>query len=223
MMCNRRAVAVIAVFCLSALVMVTSARADVVLVGDQAYFGNWSGGAVTAYGLSPSTWSPFKTFCAEVEGLLYVNGGPGYSYRLNDLGMSSDRQPTPKTLSEHTAWLYTSFLDGTLSGFLTGSLAQEKAVQYGIWNSLGYTDDELSAQGALDAQARADYLALGWNVTPQQWSGYGEIQIANLVYLPNGSPAQDVLVRNHGIIPEPVTMALLGFGLVGLVVRRRPK
>ncbi|RPI59972.1 MAG: hypothetical protein EHM48_08000, partial [Planctomycetaceae bacterium] len=63
-----------------------SARADV-MVGDRMYFGDWKGGKFTAYPTQGSTFAPFATFCAEVEGVIQVNSGAGYAYQATGIGL----------------------------------------------------------------------------------------------------------------------------------------
>jgi hypothetical protein len=130
------------------------------------------------------------------------------------------------SMTTQTAYLYTSFLNGSLPGF-TDTLAQEEALQYGIWSSMGYTDAQLAAHGGLLdgnlAQAESDFVTLGWNVTPVTWSGFGNVEIASLNSLSGNNPAQDILVIETTPVPEPAAMGLLGIGLVGLIAVKRPR
>ena len=195
-------------------------------VGDQMYFGEWAtvdpdrtqGGSFTAHSLPPSTFPNFKTFCAEAEGDVIVDGGPSYAYRIIEIGLSNDGDDR-NTISSHTAWLYTAFLNNTLPNY-TADVRHEAAVQYGVWNSLGYSDSELAGMGDLNTQARSDYFAYGWDTTPGDWFGYGQIRIAQMQYLADGSPAQDILVY---IIPapEPTSLSLLALGGLTLFWHRQ--
>jgi hypothetical protein len=222
-------VAGLAVCCLFGVLSGGAAQASSIVTGDEMYFGNWSGGSATANALAPSNFTPFPTFCAELEGVLWVNGGSSYAYRVTGIGLSND-STTPSTMTEHTAFLYTAFLNGTLPGFIAGNVAQQEAVQYGVWRSLGYTDAYLDSrsseilQGNL-VQARTDYYNLGWDLTPGTWTGFGDIRIANLQYMVDGSGAQDVLVQSADcpVVPEPAALGLVGLGLIGLVAHKRRK
>jgi len=189
-------------------------------VGDQMYFGQYDalgGGSFTAHSLSPSTFPDFRTFCAEAEGDVYVDAGPSYAYRIVEIGLSNDGN-AQNTMSEHTAWLYMAFLNNTLPNY-TADVRHDAAVQYGVWHSLGYSDSLLASLNDLDTQAQSDYFAYGWDTTPGSWSGYGHIRIAQLQYLTDGSPAQDILV--YVAVPEPTSLALLALGGLTLLWHRR--
>jgi len=190
-----------------------------IVVGDRMYFGDWNtslnGGPFTAYAINPSTFASFTTFCALSEGTLYVNGGAGYRYEVTNVGLAGTNPSY--ALAEHTAWLYSSFMTGSLSGYVNNK-AHNDALQYGVWNSMGQTDAILQADGNFNANAKAAYLTYGWNQTPASWTGYGNVKIAQLRYLNNTTPAQDILFED---VPEPTTMSLLALG--GLAMLRRRK
>ncbi len=196
---------------------------SVLTVGDEIYFGNWSGGTFTAYPTGTSNFTTFDTFCAYLQGMLYVNGGTGYTYQVTGLGHVNQGGAS---MTAQTAYLYTGFVNGTLPGY-TGTVLQQQAIQYGIWSSLGATDAQLQAEGGAILQgnlaaAEAEYNSMGWNVTPGSWSGFGNVEIATLTSLNGNNPAQDILVMTVPV-PEPTAMGLLGLGLGGLVVVRRKR
>jgi hypothetical protein len=199
------------------LSLVAPAGASIV-AGDQVSLNNYdfnNGGSMTAYPFGPGSWQPFKTFCAQLDQNLYL----GTPYNVDALAFSND-SIVPRTLTEHTAWLYTAFLDDTLPNYVA-DVAHEAAVQYGVWRSMGYSDTDMVNHGAgfyLNAGGAKDrYFAYGWDQTPSTWSGLGNVRVAVLKNPSNGSMAQDILVQ----VPEPATMSLLVMGGLALLARRK--
>ena len=125
-------------------------------------------------------------------------------------------------LDAETAYLYTAFMKGTLSGELfafDGSVftyqtePSGSALQDAIW----FSEDEIS-QAALDSNALAKslYDLAVSKVANNFWSGIGNVRILNLTK--NGYDRQDQLI----IIPLPgaAGMGLAGLGMVAIRRRR---
>ena len=214
-----------AFLCALALLLADVAQASI-QAGDKIKMINGAGTVGGIFGvdnLSQPSEPNFDTFCVELE--QYVNFSTNYIVEK-----IATTQTSGKTLTAMTAWLYNSFLDGTLDGF-NGSLATHaNALQYGIWKGMGYSDYEIkdvAGKSWRDA-ARSLFNSMGWeqDFIDSGWTGIGNIRIMNLRTYKyyNGQlvlkdHAQDQLVR---CVPEAtacLTWSLLAS--VALVARRR--
>ncbi len=123
---------------------------------------------------------------------------------------------TADSLGNETAWLFWNFSKGTLGTgayAYTSTYEQEGYLQNVIW----FLEDEISS---LDTKTKnfynswhADYLT-AYN---SGWRNNGQVQVVNL-----GVGRQDQLIIGHHA-PEPATMLLFGFGLIGLAGIGRKK
>jgi hypothetical protein len=119
-----------------------------------------------------------------------------------------------------TAWLYYSFVNGTLPGLDSANYmdaADADALQDAIWKFQGqggaanayWTLANLPANQAQWATALANVVILDmkWKNVVQTTGAFERVD------------AQDVL----GIVPEPTTLLLLGLGLLGVGIVSRKK
>ena len=118
-------------------------------------------------------------------------------------------------ISPQTAWLYTQFRAGTLSGYdYAGANRWLSAndLQRAIW----WFENE-------DGNQSNSFVTLANTaVSSGGWSGIGNVTVMNL-YFPDGREAQDQLALapvTTTSVPEPATLALAGTG-IGLTVYRR--
>jgi hypothetical protein len=208
-----------------------SSATTTVSVGDQMWFNGWNtallGGPITVNPVVPSTFDTFTTFCLTPEGVLWVNGNGSPVYQVTGMAQST---------SAHASWLYAGYLNGSLPDY-TNDLRHNNAVQYGLWSSTGSSDAFLALHvGSKTAdlnQAITDYnTTYGWNAG-QVGATSNVFFVTNLkrVDSPN-EVTQDIAVLvtmvTPGVdnpIPEPITMSLVGMGIVGLggYIRRRMK
>ena len=212
-----------------AAVIPMKAGAGPIVVGDVVTFsdlpGNTGGGEFKLTDISNAAdW--IITFCMQkTEYMNFTNNfivGSINPYTLtdpNDKGGVNGQDP----ISSYTAWLYTQVTDGTLSKYdynntgndvFASHEASANALQHAFW---GFEQEE-----TLDLNNY--YVQLALNNTPSNF-GIGDVQVLNMyLYDPTkqggiGPEAQDQLTR----VPEPTTLALVGAGMFGLVVRRRQR
>lgn len=176
-------------------------------------------GSVTAglFYAQTGDWGTFGTFCLETNEYLYLGttysytidtyaiaGGSGGSYEIES-GVYGD------PISYATAYLYTMFRSGAykITDF------EMSALQVAFW----ILEDEnyLSISGvSAEIVARAKELVA--EAEAADWTDIGNVRVAN-IYDSDGNMKQSVLI----LVPEPMTLILLGFGLVGLGFTRRFK
>jgi len=215
------------------------ASAQYVTVGGNITLGNGPGagpgGEFIATVLSGGSGS-FNTFCLEYNeyfsygqtlrvqniSLGAVNGGVGVGAGGT---APANGQPGFDPISKQTAWLYTQFRAGSLSGYGGSNHASDaNALQNAIW----YLENEITSLGSGITTAERD-RAQSWinsanTAVAAGWSN-NNVRVLNLMRQDAQGNftvrAQDQLYITPVPEPETYMMLLAGLGLMGFVARRR--
>jgi len=190
----------------------TTSNADPINVGDVIRLydgpGTTGGGEFKVY---KDGVYLFVTFC--LERYEYFSFGQpltvaGISPNAINGGVGSEGD----SLDPRTAYLYTQFRAGTLTGY-TGNEASANALQMAIWYIEGeYTETEW-------INNRTDLALTFFNAANNSgWTDIGNVRVLNLVNV-SGGLAQDQLV----MVPEPSTLLLMGGGLIGFGIFGRKR
>lgn len=171
---------------------------------------SYAGGSFISFCLETAENVSYGTpYTAIFNDRALLGGGVAANAGLGDVAGSLG---VDDPLSHSTAWLYTQYLAGALSGQGANDASANKA-QQAIWFLENETGG-VSNSWVTDAYAA---VSLGW-VNP---TGAGQVHVLNLTHLQNETMHQDQLYMAP--IPEPETYAMLlaGLGLLGFAARRR--
>lgn len=166
----------------------------------------------------------FLTFCMERTETIILSGT--YNVAFSDKAIEGSAGPGGDPLDFETAFLYHSFIKGTLSSYVAGFTyataaaataavtASANALQGAIWkiegelgHYSGLTAAEITLADALIAAASTE-VAGAWG------SSIRNVRVMNLTHTITGAVQQDQLV----IIPLPAEATMAGVGLLGVVV-----
>lgn len=173
---------------------------------------------------SKTVINTFATFCTELEQHIRL----GRRYEVTNIG---DTNTSGRSLSEFGKWLFYGFSTDLESGDVVpeyGDLspATAGAIQYGLWNDLGYTDAQIPWNSSTELAFAEDVAA--WRSvyeTDPGWIHHGDVKIAQLG-LGGGNQDQAVYIPAGSLsVPEPASLAvwslLAGFLAAGAKFRCR--
>ena len=164
----------------------------------------------------------FLTYCIEYNEEFYPsNLYPSYvynyalSYGAKNGGLSGQTTLNYDGVSNATAYLYSLFAQGNLAG-VGGFSYNASSTGYGyLQQAIWFLEGEGGINNLL-AQAAINHEGANWNADNN--GAYG-VQAINMTYA-NGGVSQDQLYY-HNVPEQGLTVALLGFALLGLAGVRR--
>jgi hypothetical protein len=187
-----------------------------------SYNGTYTGtlSLENAYGDADSVDSSglgtFTSFCLNSQ--VYANSGQTYNYVSSDTVFPGNPGgPVPNYVTLGTAWLYSQFDAGSLSGYTYGNAGSANDLQAAIWYLQG------SVNGQLNSFVYAAEAAVGTNNVSNASGGQYGVFALTLTSLTGGA-AQPIL----GMVPEPSTVVagvllLLPFGVSTVRILRKGK
>jgi hypothetical protein len=154
----------------------------------------------------------FQTFCLEADESI-TGWSNAHTAVLNSKAINGGVGPQGDPISIGTAYLYFQFATGTLQDYkYSGTPAERQASAALLQNAIWYLEGEEG--GVYNAYVNLVRDMFGEAGAMNDNNGTFRVAALNV-----GTGGQDLLI----VTPEPITMLLLGLGLVGLAGVRRSK
>jgi hypothetical protein len=169
----------------------------------------------------------FQTFCIETQE--HIQANTTYDAYFNDRAMYGSQPPNGDPISVGTAYLYSQFAAGTLSGYNYGSGragsigSSADLLQKAIW----YLEQESAVYSTYNNDSEAltnNFIAIVESVfgsIASAQANYADNHVMALNLTLNGQVRQDMLVMVP--IPATILLGLLGLGVGGWKLRRNAK
>lgn len=179
------------------------------------FTGNYASKAIVSGG--------FETFCVETDEFVGIPGQYYYSVSNSAIGGGAGR-PDPDPISMGTAWLYSQFARGTLQNYKYDDFICDddgcraysaRDLQEVIW----YLEEEIDSINTTGNPFAAMVLAefTTWGAARADSNGAFGVHVLNLWADSHGT----VKKQDQLVLPEPGTLFLMGFGLLGLGLAAR--
>lgn len=216
--------------CLLALLMIfafsTGVMADSLQNGDQVYIGDGIGdvgGGI--FIVKDITYQPlFESFCLEQNENLqnapftvnidtYVVGGGLGGVEEISPGVYGD------PISIATAYLYFSFRNDSIPGFDKTSIDDVDALQFAFWVLENEWPE--GAVPALYATRAAEFIDFAES---SDWNNIRNVRVLNLSSESTIPGLNEIIVQRQSmltLVPEPMSLLLLGLGLLGIGITRK--
>jgi hypothetical protein len=207
-------------------------------VGNGGAF-DWQIKSVVPSPASSPVGTQFQTFCTELQqSISLTSPGPDYTIKGTFIPTTSGAMNTSGNVLADMKGIY--LLDLWSNGAIVKNQSDAGAVQYAIWKSEGYSDQDIKSLGGYStsdfnsAVSQSAWLLGHYTLNGVAYSSSwtpADIVAFTITSTKNGSSAQDQIVLgytsngNNSVVPEPVSFAVWGIGsglaAAGMAVRRR--
>jgi len=188
-------------------------------ITDAPGLGTGSGGAFTIKvvsgltGVGKAVGDTFLSFCLESNEYITVPG-TGYDANVNSKAVNGGSGgPKPDPISKATAWLYSNFINGTLSAATSGTFQMNDQGGNDLQDAIWWLEEEQT--GNYNYLVTAAETALGLNAGNVQGTDAGGAFGVRVLNLFGGPPTdRGPLNQDMLVVPEPTTY--IAGGLLGL-------
>lgn len=161
---------------------------------------------------SSANFQSFQSFCLEKTEYINYNNtyNVAYSFAAKNGGEGAIGGVDP--ISRGTAYLYSQFAAGTLSGYDYLNASNRKSDAGSLQRAIWYLEGEITA---FDTTNEFYQLTIGIENYAQDANGAFGVQVLNLTDANNGVHQDQLYVT---AVPEPSVLVLLGICLVGVTI-----